>query len=248
MAKLGVCGRVAWEREYPPVGPVTAATTVGDSRAAGDGSLVAGEGYGIGPDDTYPGYALRLDRSGDEVWRVQFTPEFYGASFQPRAVVPAANGGHVVFGALKQLNAEFFHGWAAEVTADGEVVWSRLVESGFAPSSPRSGFSDAVRVDGGYLAAGTTDTPSLGRRGWVVGTDETGGVEGRGGPTSETRASAPCWRPTAATSSPAGSARTRGSVDSKPTRSRSATRPRWETFTASAARIKCVRRARSVEP
>ena len=51
--------------------------------------------------------------------------------------------------------------------------WSR----GYGGDSSSDRFETVIATGGGYVAAGTTVTPSLGRRGWVVGTDETGGVE-----------------------------------------------------------------------
>ena len=146
-------GEIRWDRliEYEQ----SAAFPQGERLA--DGSLVAAiqTGRSVDGDDSdgESGVAaVRLAPDGDTEWRTTI-PDIDEPSRSERVtdVAPAHDNGVVLAGGTNSGNADEdnFDAWAAQLGADGDVVWQRQYDS-----EGRTFVGSVVRTADGYLLAG----------------------------------------------------------------------------------------------
>jgi hypothetical protein len=181
---------VEWQRDYGAKGKPSTHTPNGSpalyanavERAGGGGFVVAGENFGRGID----AYAQWLDADGRTTRIHTFgrehvnTRNVYQGDGINRAngVARTSQGGVVVAGTQARSQPTDSHdevvgpmGWAAELTAEGQVPWS------FAPDGqPRGSFESAASTGDGRTALAGRRSTDQGLAGWLVVLDDGGSV------------------------------------------------------------------------
>ena len=143
----------AWERTYGGLANESLLSLLGET---GGGYLLVGSSAGNGTGEEL--YLVRTDANGTPV-REQRLPFGPGGAGSPVMADRTADGGVVVVGGSGAAGPSGEDVALLRLGADGRQLWSRS----YAVGSGRD-VGDAVRpaTDGGYLVAGTTDSPSGG--------------------------------------------------------------------------------------
>lgn len=181
VAHLNSSGRTVWEQRGLETTGETAATggrceaspTATRSHSSGKRDKEQGEtgdrhafgrdiirtpdgGYVVAAGD----YLVKLDSGGDVVWAHQVGP-------RASTVVRTTDGDYVVAGGT---HGGGWDGWIARITPGGETKWQRSF------GGPKDDiFHSLTRTaDGGFVAAGYTNSVEQGQAPWVVKVDPTG--------------------------------------------------------------------------
>lgn len=163
--KLRSGGTPAWRR------------TLGDARADGANDVAEASGGGC----VVAGYSwtrhvrnatvTELDAEGEAVWQRTFGgPENDIA----RSVIETSDGGYLFAGGTSTFAIGQQDAWVVKLDASGTQEWSQA----YGGDSPEGANAVIETSDGGYLAAGHTDTFTSGDRGgWAVKLDDAGRTE-----------------------------------------------------------------------
>jgi hypothetical protein len=163
---------ILWQYAYgTPTGEVALAATALD----GGGYLVGGMHNPQWQNLDYTtGLLLCLEEDGTLAWAGSYAVSAAGDVF--RALLPRPDGGAVAVGSA--INMGFFRadGWLAWVDGAGEVVQSRL--TGDFTFNWHDEITDAMPTrDGGFVAAGTTDTADRPQQVWLMRFDAAGSLQ-----------------------------------------------------------------------
>ena len=165
LLKLDASGRVLWQKTYgAPGGTSFGATPTSDGGYIGAGSSNA---FGAG---LYSGLVVKLDAAGDVVWQKAYGG---GQGDFLHSLVPISDAGYIVAGESYSFRTGGSDAWVLKLDAVGDVVWQKHY------GGSGSDYFSAVRptADGGYVAAGSTDSFGPGgSRAWVVKLDASGNV------------------------------------------------------------------------
>lgn len=181
---------VEWRRDYGEKGEPSTHTPNGSpalyanavERASGGGFVVAGENFGRGIDAYVQwldadGRTTRIHTFGREHVNTRNVYQGDGIN-RGNAVARTGGGGVVVAGTQARSQPTDSHdevvgpmGWAAKLTAGGEVPWS------FAPDGqPRGSFESAASAGNGATALAGRRATDEGLAGWLVILDDGGSV------------------------------------------------------------------------
>lgn len=164
--KLDRLGKVVWQRTY---GGLAGDRAYNIRTTADGGYVVAGfTGY-AGAAGTRDGWVLKLDASGDVVWR-----KVYGGAGDDDilSIDPTSDGGYVLAGAT-YLTGSSEKAWVLKLDATGNVIWQTTYGGAFNDAA----LSVRQTPDGGYIVAGYTwSFGAGGSDAWVLKLDAGGNV------------------------------------------------------------------------
>jgi hypothetical protein len=120
------------------------------------GCLVAGATESSGSGD-YDVYVLRIDANGNTLWT-----RTYGGSGSDygRSIATTSDGGYLIAGETSSYGAGLNDIYVIKTDADGDTLWT-TVSGG---EQEEYGFAAVQTVDGGYIAAGRTESYGAGGR------------------------------------------------------------------------------------
>jgi hypothetical protein len=175
--RLDATGNVLWQKA---IGADDRTITIKAVAPSVDGGIaVAGvtspAPFGVGGDLL----VVKLDANGNIVWQ-----HAYGGADDDiaYALAPTSDGGYIAAGFTTSYGAGDADGWVVRLDSDGQIVWQR--------SYGGAGYDrvDAIRQtpDGGFIAAGLTESSGAGDHPWLFRIDGNGNVVwsktfGRGG-------------------------------------------------------------------
>lgn len=164
--KLDSDGTVAWGKTYGGRG-IDYATSV--QQTEDGGYLLAGytDSFGSGKFDLW---LVKLASDGSIVWQ-----RTYGGSDNDRAnfVQQTQDGGYIAIGDTITYGLGWIDMWALKLDGDGSVSWAKT----YGGSSSDSGSCIRQTHDGGYIAAGNTDSfGPVQNSGWLLKLREDGTV------------------------------------------------------------------------
>ncbi len=156
---------ITWSRTYVPIiaGP-------GSVQLTSDGGfIVAGESVGA--------WVMKASSSGEPEWEREYAPEGY-TDAAASSVQQTRDQGYILAGnALSAHYVTSFDAWLLKLDHKGNVQWSKTYGG-----SGGEGFMSVQQTrDGGYIAAGTTESfgpgvQTSGETAWVVRVDGKGNV------------------------------------------------------------------------
>jgi uncharacterized delta-60 repeat protein len=193
--RLGAGGTILSDRTFRDLENGTAQSI---SALPGGGFAVAGWTYSDAEHKTYawvlnfgPEDELRWERRlGGAPFKFKFLEKALGSVRGDGAmsVAPAADGGLIVAGRTASKGAGGTDAWLIRLDKDGGILWDKS----YGGSQDDSFQSIHVRADGGFIAAGETNSKSPeGSNAWIMRLDATGGTlwEKAFGPKGEVPAS-----------------------------------------------------------
>ncbi|OGF67685.1 MAG: hypothetical protein A2Y62_11205 [Candidatus Fischerbacteria bacterium RBG_13_37_8] len=138
---------------------------------ATDGNYLIAGYTKVGSSGGVDGYAMKLSTTGNIIWRTVFGGSLadYGTS-----IAATADGGCIVAGHGKSFGIGGMDAIAIKLNASGSVVWKRAYGGS---TGDDSFYSIVTTPDGGYVAAGDTDSFGAGALdAFVVKLDASGNI------------------------------------------------------------------------
>ncbi len=177
IVKLDSGGNKSWEKVYGEDDYFEDAWSI--RQTADGGYIVAGYAEISFPDNN-DAYVIKLDSSGNEVWSETYGgPEKEGA----KEIQQTADGGYVFAGFTESSGAGERDFWVVKLDNSGTVTW----EETYGGVRDDEAWSIHQTADGGYIAAGFTESSGAGGRdiwalrlnssGTVLGDETYGGAE-----------------------------------------------------------------------
>jgi len=177
--KLDVDGNVQWEKAYglktfvpPDIYNQNSEFDTRVQQTENDGYIVAGVSY-PSPDGRPHVWTLKLDAAGIVQWQKIYTTT--GANTQIATVLPTSDLGYLLSGksgSFDLLDPQTY-GWLMKIDVSGNTLWKKRY-SGLEHDA-LAAVSRAA--DGGYIAAGTTDSFSISDDAlWVLKLDAYGDI------------------------------------------------------------------------
>ena len=167
VVRLDKDGNTLWERTWGTAGD----EHVRDVQASQDGGyIVTGETEGA-TSGVGAVWVAKLDGMGRTAWLHPYEKKRQGT---PHAVLATPDGGYVVAGTEQSDNPAYYDGWVAKVDANGQVVWERF----YGGKDDDRIYAIRETPDGGYIAAGTTQSKGAGEAdAWVLKLSNIGEVQ-----------------------------------------------------------------------
>jgi hypothetical protein len=166
LLKLDGVGNVVWQRTYGTTG----LDGIYDVKTTPDNGYIVAGSADWGGSGSSDAWVMKLDSAGNIVWQ-----KLYGGSGvdEVESIEMTADGGYIAAGSTSSFGAGTFDAWVLKLDASGSVVWQKTYGGG------REDYANSVRptIDGGYIVAGTTNSPEIGLgAGWVFKLDASGNV------------------------------------------------------------------------
>lgn len=161
--KLDANGDILWQKVY------TSSTEFTSIKPISDGGYIAVSGitFFAGVTDFT---VLKLDNNGQILWQKNFGGPDWGSGSD---IQPTSDGGFIIAGSTGSSDDNDSGAWIAKLDADGLIEWQKKYNG--------SGYDAARSIqqtsDGGYIAAGVTDSIGEGSQDiWVLKLDENGSI------------------------------------------------------------------------
>ena len=165
--KLSPTGDVEWQKTYGGNARDSAYST---QKTEDGGYILTGitESFGAGDFDFW---VLKLSSTGGVEWQ-----KTYGGNARDDAcsIQQTADGGYIVAGATESFGVGRSDCWILKLSSTGDAEWQKT----YGGNTWDVAFSIHQIVDGGYIAAGTTESFGAGRSDfWILKLSSTGDVE-----------------------------------------------------------------------
>jgi hypothetical protein len=164
LIKTDANGHEVWSRTFGGIHQEWASSV---QQTSDGGYIVGGYTYGYGG-ELFMAYVIKTDANGVEVWSRTF-----GGAMMERAssVQQTSDGGYIVAGETYSFGAGLADVYLVKTDANGHEVWARA----FGGSEYDQAYSVQQTSDGGYIAAGWTNSFGAGARDvYLVKTDRSG--------------------------------------------------------------------------
>jgi uncharacterized delta-60 repeat protein len=133
------------------------------------GYIVAGTTNSTGAGD-HDAWVFKLNSTGSIVWQNTYGGIYYDDA---ASVQQTADGGYIVAGTTYSFGAQTGDFWLLKLNPDGSILWQKI----YGGTGDDEAYSVRQTSDGGYIAAGTTNSfGAVGYDAWVLKVDSTGGV------------------------------------------------------------------------
>jgi hypothetical protein len=164
--KLDSSGDSIWQYTY---GGSSVDLAYASEPTADGGLVVAGGAVSFGAGG-YDVWVLKLSASGTVMWQKAFGGPSDDLAF---AIEQTADGGFIVAGRTNSYGAGNTDFWILKLKASGELEWQRT----YGGSAVDWAFSVRQTSDGGYVAAGRTDSFGAGSSDvWILKLDASGNI------------------------------------------------------------------------
>jgi len=164
LVKTDSYGDTLWTRSYGGSGDDQGYSV---QQTSDGGYIIAGytSSFGAGYRDFY---LLKTDSSGDTLWT-----RTYGGSYTDvgHSVQQTSDGGYIIAGETTSFGAGSYDVYLVRTDSDGDTLWTRT----YGGTDPDYGYSVQQTSDGGYVAAGMTESFGAGESDvYLVKTDSSG--------------------------------------------------------------------------
>jgi uncharacterized delta-60 repeat protein len=149
--KLDPNGDIIWDKRY---GGSSHDQAFSIQQTTDGGYVVAGHTESKGAGE-YDFWVIKLKANGDIIWDKR-----YGGSShdQARSIQQTTDGGYVVAGHTLSKGAGDGDFWVIKLDPNGDIIWDKT----YGGSSEDGAFSIQQTTDGGYVAAGFTESKGAG--------------------------------------------------------------------------------------
>ena len=144
-----------WNRTYGGPGY----ETLRDLQATGDGEYVAVGSTRSTSDRSSDVYALQVDDNGNVTWAETYS----GPRYDDARSVATDGDGYTIAGTTGSRGSGGLSGWVLHVDTDGTPLWNRTYGG-----ADDDVVNDIVRVDDGYVLAGSRTSGTEAVAGWVL--------------------------------------------------------------------------------